>query len=233
MTDTKKHILVVVARRYNGHELWTALGTYKQRGHTFEVISTGNVLQDEITMRANRIKRTIDDVDPSEMESKFDALMIVSGNMTDTEKYWQHPRVLEYVRVAESLGKPIAAICCSVPTIRDAAFEKKVSYFPLVRSRELLVRAGAILQTTALTRHKNLVTAEHQMASQVWAEEFCNLLEGKPQEHIFTDSGFVPHGGEMMPNPHVEALRIKMGRPPTVIRKPKEPNGHSTEQHLD
>jgi putative intracellular protease/amidase len=215
------HVLVVCARRYNGHELWTALGVIQQRGHTFELISTDYVIQDEITMQPNRIKRTIDDVAAIEMND-FDAFMIVSGNMKDTEAYWKDDRVLKYIDVANASAKPIAAICCSVPTVRQAATGKKVSFFPLVRSKQLLSEAGAVLQTVALTVDQNLVTAEHQMASQMWAEEFCNMIEGKPPEYTFVDSGYTPKGRERMPIPIVEELRIKAGGKPTEIHSPEK-----------
>jgi putative intracellular protease/amidase len=193
----------------------------KSRGHTFEVVSTDYVIQDEITMQPSRIKRTVRDVSVDELQapSKFGAFMVVSGNMADTEAYWKDKRVLDFIEVANIRGWPIAAICCSVPTIRQAANEKKVSFFPLLRSRELLTRAGAILQTTALTRDQNLVTAEHQMASQMWAEEFCNLMEGKPVEHILQDSGYTPKGRERMPIPEVEAIKKAQGKELTVIKK--------------
>lgn len=216
------HVLVVCARRYNGHELWTALGVIKQAGHTFELISTDYVIQDEISMRPNRIKRIVTEVLPGEVGTTFNAFMIVSGNMDDTEAYWTHERVLSYIKTANDLSLPIAAICCSVPTIREAATDKEVSFFPLVRSRKLLQDAGAILRTVALTRHLNLVTAEHQMASQMWAEEFCALMEGRDTIYHLSDSGYTPKGRERMPIPEVEALRIKLGREPTKIRKPKE-----------
>lgn len=216
------HVLVVCARRYNGHELWTALGVIKERGHTFELISTDYVIQDEITMRPNKIKRIIDEVSPEDIAGQFDAFMIVSGNMADTEAYWKHDRVLKYIDTSNDLGLPIAAICCSVPTVRQVARDKKVSFFPLVRSRKLLQDAGAILQSVALTRDQNLVTAEHQMASQMWAEEFCNLIEGKPVQYKLQDSGYVPKGRERMPIPVVEELRVKKGLPPTKIRKQKD-----------
>lgn len=219
------HILVVCARRYNGHELWTALGVIKERGHSFELISTDTIIQDEITMRPNKIKRTIQEVLPKEIEEgKFEAFMIVSGNMADTEAYWKDSRVLSYIETSNREGLPIAAICCSVPTIREVTKGKKVSFFPLVRSRKLLIDAGAILQTVALTRDENLVTAEHQMASQMWAEEFCNLIEGKDPEYTLFDSGYVPKGRERMPIPVVEDYRLKLGRPATVLRKPKVEN---------
>lgn len=199
------HVLVVCARRYNGHELWTALGVIRQRGHTFDLISTDTIIQDEITMRPNRIKQTIDDVQYD--AEKYDGFMIVSGNMADTEAYWTNRKVLDYIQAANAADQPIAAICCSAPMVREVAKGKKVSFFPLVRSRVLLQEAGAILQTVALTRDKNLVTAEHQMATQMWAEEFCNMLEGKPPQYVLSESGYVPRGHERKPIPAVEAIR--------------------------
>jgi hypothetical protein len=94
-----------------------------------------------------------------------------------------------------------------VPAIREVTRGKKVSFFPLIRSRQMLSAAGAILQTVALTRDQNLVTAEHQMASQMWANEFCNLLEGLPTQYALMDSGFVPKGRERKPIPAVENIR--------------------------
>lgn len=203
-------ILVVAARRVNGHELFTALGVMNQRGHEFEVISTDYVIQDEITMQPNRIKRTIDDVDVREM-SEFDGIMIVSGNMVDTESYWENTKVLALIDETAKHDKAIAAICCSVPTIRNVARGKRVSFFPLVRSQHLLTQAGAILQTISLTRDGKLVTAENQMLTEMWAEEYCNVLEGKPPEHILKDSGFVPRGRPRKPIPVVEDWKRKKG----------------------
>lgn len=199
-------VLVVCARRYNGHELWTALGILQQANVDFEVISTQNVIMDEITFGAQRIKRTIDEVTADELDA-FDGLMIVSGNMADTEAYWKDKRVLSYVDKAHSSDLPIAAICCSVPTIRNAALGKRVSFFPLVRSRDLLERAGAILQTVAMTVDGKLVTAEHQMATQIWAEAFVKVLNDEEPEVRLTDSGFVPRGRPRKPIPEIERFR--------------------------
>lgn len=200
------HILIVCARRYNGHELWVALGVLQKRGHTFDLASTDYVIRDEITMRPNRIKLTVNDITVEDIP-RYQGLMIVSGNMKDTEAYWDSKHLLRLIRTANEAGLAVAAICCSVPTIREIAEGKKVSFFPLLRSRERLSRAGAILQTVAMTRDANLVTAEHQMASQVWAEEFCNLLEGKIQTIFFHDTGFTPKGRERKPIPAVERLK--------------------------
>ena len=190
----------------SGHELWTSLGVMQKRGHTFEVVSQATTIRDELTLRPNLIARTVWDVSIEDLQN-FDGIQVVSGNMSDTEAYWDDKKVLRLVEAVNDANLPVSAICCSVPTIRVAAEGKKVSFFPLLRSRERLGNAGAILQTVALSRDMNLVTAEHQMASQVWAEEFCNLLEDKPQEHFFTDSKYTPKGRERKPIPVIERMK--------------------------
>jgi len=204
-------VLVVCARRYNGHELWTALGVMQRAGHTFEVISSDTDIEDEVTGQRNTIERTIHDVDPSEMES-FDGLMIVSGNMADTEAYWSNKTVLGYVDAAEADQKQIAAVCCSVPTVRYAAKGKKVSFFPLVRSRQILKEAGAILQTVALTVDQNLATAEHQMATQMWANAFSKMLNGEDPEVNLVDSGYIPRGRPRKPIEGMNKVQARLAQ---------------------
>ncbi len=183
-------VLVVCAQRYNGHELWTALGVMQEAGLEFEVVSTRTLIADEVTRVPNTIERTLDDLEDEE----FDGLMFISGNMGDTEAYWKDTRTLDLVHQAVIYKKPIAAICCSVPTIREAARGRKVSFFPLVRSRELLVRAGAIPHNISITADGDLVTAEHQMGTQVWAEAFVEVLNGRTPILELEESGFSPEG---------------------------------------
>jgi putative intracellular protease/amidase len=201
------HVLVVCARRYNGHELWTALGVMQEAGITFEVVSQDVRIEDEVTNQPNIIGRKVYNVSPEEMHSKFDGIMIVSGNMYDTEKYWDDKHVLDLIAETNTLGKAVAAICCSVPTIRYAAKDKKVSFYPLVRSRERLRTAGAILQSVAWTVDGNLVTAEHQMATQAWAEAYVKVLRGEKVENYLVDSKYMPRGFERKPIPEVERLK--------------------------
>ena len=200
-------VLVVCARRYNGHELWTALGVLQEAGVDFEVVSTSKLIQDEVTHQPNTIQRTIDEVAPEELD-QFDGLLIISGNMSDTEAYWTNERVLAYVNRALQNDATIGAICCSVPTVRQAAQGKKVSFYPLIRSRALLQDAGAICQTVSITVDGKLITAEHQMATQTWAEAFVGVLNGEDVDLGLTDSGFVPQGKtERALHPRLERLR--------------------------
>lgn len=199
-------VLVICAKRYNGHELWVTLGVLRNRGHKFDVVSQDKIIRDELTLRPNTIDRTVWEVSPSEI-SEYDGIMVVSGNMSDTEAYWDDDHVQKLLRESKQQDLAIAAICCSVPTLSCVVEDTKVSFYPLVRSRERLNRAGAVLQTVAMTRDGKTVTAEHQMATEVWVEEFCNVLEGKPQEHFFHDSKFVPRGKERKPIEAIERIK--------------------------
>lgn len=217
------HVLVVCAQKYNGHELWTALGIIQQAGHTFEVVSTETLIRDELTLRPNTIKRTVYEVSEDELDS-FDGIMIVSGNMKDTEAYWDDKKVLSLIEGTNNRGNAVAAICCSVPTIRYAAEGKKVSFYPLVRSRQRLTEAGAILNNVAVTRDSNLVTAEHQMATQMWAEEYVALLEGKPKLYNLKVTEFMPRGRERKPIKGLDVIRQAIERD----KKEQESDGRNS-----
>ena len=196
------NILVICAKRYNGHELWTLLGVLQGRGHSFEVVSQETTIRDELTLRPNTVKRTVYDLGNT---VGFNGVCVVSGNMKDTEAYWTDKHVAMLLKDFNEYGKVIAAICCSVPTLAPIATNVRVSYFPLIRSRHRLQDYGAILQNTSLTVDGRFITAENQMITEMWAEEICNVLEGKPQEHKFIDSGFVPKGSERLMMPEVRA----------------------------
>ena len=130
--------------------------------------------------------------------------------MAGCEAFWDNTTVLNTVKAFNSAGKPIAAICISVPAVRFAAVGKRVSFFPLIRSRDLLTQAGAICTPVALSRDQNLVTAEHQMASEMMAIEYCALLDGKPDVYHFQDSGYVPQGRLRKDPPALANLKQKL-----------------------
>lgn len=183
------NLLVICAKRYNGHELWTLLGVLQARGHTFEVVSQATEIRDELTLRPNTIERTVYDVGWDEVND-FDGVCVVSGNMKDTEAYWEDKDVLALLEQFRAQDAVCAAICCSVPTLGPICKGVKVSFFPLVRAKHALLYYGAILQNVSLTVDGRTVTAENQMITQMWAEEICNILEGRPREHVMIDSGF-------------------------------------------
>jgi hypothetical protein len=221
------HLLVICAKRFNGHELWTLLGIVQKRGHTFEVVSQDTLIKNELTLRPNTIKRTVWNVDPEKEVLNYDAVVVVSGNMNDTEAYWKDPHVEKILKIFRKSEKLCAAICCSVPTLAPICAGVKVSFFPLMRSRDRLLRYDADLQTTSLSIDKQFggtITAENQMMSWMWAEEICNHLEGKPPQHVLHDSGWSPKGSERKMSPEVrKAIDDARGYPMVMRKQPKRP----------
>jgi putative intracellular protease/amidase len=209
-------MLVICAKRYNGHELWTLLGVLQQKGVAFEVVSSQTTIRDELTMQPNTIDRTVYDVQFSETQN-FAGVSVVSGNMADTEAYWTDPHIKALLMDFRNQHKIVSAICCSVPTLGPVVQGIKVSFFPLVRSRHRLENAGAILSTVSLSVDKLTVTAENQMITEMWAEEIANLIEGKPPLYSFTDSGFTPKGSERkMPKAVRASIDAARAKGPTV-----------------
>lgn len=198
------HVLVLVAQTFNSHEFWVALGILRQRGHKVTVASTDYIITDDVSGEQNRSKFLISDI--KEIDT-FDALMVISGDWANIEEYWHEPKTQKIVKQFHTAEKPIAAICRAVTTIRRAAKGKRVSFFPLVRSRELLEKAGAILCSTSVTVDGNLVTAEHQMATQMWAEAFCAVLEKKTPEIMLKPVESEPSKIERKPIPELEVLK--------------------------
>lgn len=212
---------MVCSRRYNGHELWVALGIIHKRGHSFEVVSTDTTIRDEITLKPNTVDRTVYKVGTRELNDRFDALMFISGNMKDTEKYWHDKHV--QALVSGHGDRPLAAICCSVPTVRESAKGKKVSFFPLSRSKLLLKQAGAILNSVSVTHDQGLVTAETQMGTTRWARVFCDVLDGKEPVIGLIQSDFPEPMMDRRPIEAVERLK-----PPSMreeIRIPRKRRG--------
>lgn len=202
-------VLVICARRYNGHELWTALMVFQKNGIDFEVVSQDTQIADEITGEPNILDRRVYDVGKYEVESQFDGVMVVSGNMKDTEAYWDDHHVLDLIHTAAASGKVVGAICCSVPTLSGIVDGKTVSFYPLVRSKQRLTAGGAELATVAVSTDGNVCTAEHQMATEMWAENFVDRLNGDEPRWILQDSGYVPKGRPRKPIPELEDLKRK------------------------
>lgn len=215
------HVLVICAKRYNGHELWTLLGVLQARKHSFEVVSQETLIRDELTLQPNTIERVVYDVGWDEVND-FDAVCVVSGNMADTEAYWTDSDVVALIQQFRDQDKVCAAICCSVPTLAPICDGVRVSYFPLMRSRDRLRNHGAILQNLSLTVDGKTITAENQMMTEMWAEEICNALEGVPQVHSLAESGFKPKGLERKMPPEVREAIDKARGHKMVMRKTDE-----------
>jgi putative intracellular protease/amidase len=198
------HVLVITVRRYNYTEFWGVLKALRSRGHTVEIVSSRLLIRAETDTQYQKLAKV--EADIKSMKG-FDGLVVVSGNPEDTESHWYDPHIQVLVQEAVGSNLVIAGICASVPTIRLAARNKRVSFFPLIRSRDLLEEAGAILQTTSLSTDGNLVTAENEAITEMWATNICDLLEGKPPTHILGPSTFKRKTIARKPIPELEHLK--------------------------
>jgi len=197
-------MLVLVSRRYNYTELWVTLKMFIARGHTFEIASTHQVIRSETSTDYNRVQRLVSEV-PS--MKGFDGIVIISGNPEDTEKFWYDRHVQDLVQEASRTDLTIAGICAAVPAIRPAVRNKKVSYYPLIRSRDLLTEAGALLQTTSLSTDGRVVTAENESVTTMWATNICDVAEGKSPTYVLNPSTFKRKLRERKPIKELEALK--------------------------
>lgn len=198
------HVLVLVAQRYNGNELWPILKALKAEGHTWVTAAFQDVIQDEKTLRAYRTNTTIEAISSYD---PYDALVFISGNPKDTEAHWKDSKCNNLVKKANTKGHPLAAICAAVPSLGPAINGVRVSSFPLRRVREALVEAGAIIQEESLYTDRNVVTAENEAMAGMWAANFCALLKGEPPKHVLHPSSFKRKLRERRPIPAIEYAR--------------------------
>ena len=199
-------VLAIVSRRYNYHEFWASLAVLQERGHEVVVVSSGWALRAEKGYdRAHKAHHLLSWLDEADL-SVFDGLIVISGNPSDTEGYWHNETVLRAVEKFKD--RPIGAICQAVPTIRFAVRGTKVSYYPVMRAKALLEEAGAIPNGTVMTRDGLAVTASYEVVTQTWATEYCNLLEGLPQEYFFhEDAASNVRGKPRREPPEIELLK--------------------------
>jgi putative intracellular protease/amidase len=181
------HLLIVVSQRYNYEEFWVTLRILKHRGHTFDIVSTGLKIRPETSDKINVLSKTVYEI-PS--MAGYAGIVIISGNPKDTEKYWHDKHAQMLVKQAVENNIVIAGICAAVPAVRLATRNKKVSYFPLIKSRELLEENGAILIGTSLAVDGKLVTAENEAMTEMWATNIADVLEDKLPTYILEKSSF-------------------------------------------
>ena len=183
--------LIIVSKFYNGHELFVTLKELKDAKFEWTVLSSELVIEDEVTHKMFKIDGKYNEVKVDVDE--YDILFVVSGAFKPTKAHWKDPVVLGIVKRFYDAGKVMAAICCSVPTIRIAVSGKRVARFPLIEEDDLLKQAGAILTGKSVEVDGKVITAEHQMASQVWANAAIRVVMGEKVEINYPKT-FIPTG---------------------------------------
>lgn len=175
-----KAALIIVSTLYNARELWGAMKVLKNNDINVQVISLKPdcIIQDEEGPQTMKVHGTIQDFDLGDVPN-FDALLIISGALKQTQAHWNNNKVKAIVEEFDKHEKIVSAICCSVPSIRWVCDGKKVAFFPLNRSMELMKSAGAEYTAMSVTWDDRIVTAEHQVATKQWAQTIAEKVHGK------------------------------------------------------
>jgi hypothetical protein len=172
------------------------------------VMSTDIVIQDMYTGEPFRIQKTLDNTSLlPPFTQAFDGVIFVDGELKDTQVLWTDHRLLELVATFKWDGKPIAAIGTAVPCVRLVSNNRRVSFFPLVEVRDLLVEAGATPSGATMTRDNNIVTGEHEQSAQLVTEQFCKLLNGEPWHYVEEHAEFKPDGRKPRPVDLIDKIR--------------------------
>lgn len=201
---TTKKILVVTARRFNPREFWGVLKPLQQNGYQCDVVGLVDVVWSEDESPSYALEHTVYDVDSLE---DYVGIVFISGNPEDTEALWHDEKCRELAREAGAQELVIGAVCSAVPAIRDAADGYKVSVYPLQRSLFLLRMAGAEPVEVSLQTDRNIVTAENEQMTEMWVENFLDVLEGRPPTHVLEKSPFEHRTYERPAIPELERIK--------------------------
>jgi putative intracellular protease/amidase len=155
----------------------------KDRGMQVTVSSYEPVIFGEMNHTAHNIKVLWNDLDITQ----FDGMMVVGGNPLATKWLWEDPQLRRFVETMAHANKPCAGICGGVAMMRYACKGKKVTFYPIRQAREALMEVGAIPVHVSIVRDGNVLTGEHRLIAEQWANEFCNMLEGKPTNIVEED----------------------------------------------
>ena len=204
---SNEKVLIICSRIFNDHEFWLTLSTLLKNSIGFEIVSTHLRIAGESNRQPIQIKKTLQDIEINSFKEIYKGLIHISGDPKYTEAYWFDNRSREIVKEAARANLPIAAICCAVPSIRDAARNRRVSYYSLQRAKDLLTQSGAILSQTSVTIDMNIITASDEMCTQVWAEQFCLLVKKQKTTLKLQEVHLTKRGSERMLHPRLERLR--------------------------
>lgn len=184
-------VLVIIPWQYNRSELWTALGVMLKRGIEFEVVSltkrvkADGPMPEGIGEESLRLDHTVYEIDSME---PYAGIQIQSGSLESMEEIWFDKKVRQLVEEVGRDNKPASSACHGGVALRFIAEGKKISCYPLQKSKDLLRKAGAWWCSLSITVDGNLITGETQISMQTVTELFCDMLEGHEVSINLTDA---------------------------------------------
>lgn len=188
--------------------MWTMLAALTERGHTFKVVAPkkGLIWDDFDLKKPYKLEHDYWDEDVFD----YDGLVVITGDPKLSRRAAKDHRVRHIVE--KYRDKPVASICTAVAAIRHICEGRRVAAYPLLRVREQLGDAGAIVTRLSVCVDGNIVTAESQVKAQEWSQHFCDILEGKEPDFHLLDSGYLPTGIPRYTHPEIVKLQERTRR---------------------
>ena len=193
-----KCALIILPKRFNGHELFVLLKVLKDHDIKFMLLSQDEVAVEEegvFTPGGFRIKtHGIVFNFPVDELIKYSALIFVSGDLNDLEEYWNSNHITNLVKKAVDLNIVIGAVCVSIMNIHSILKGRKSTSYESLNFIERLVNTGATYVPLSVVIDGKLVTGENTLSTQNWAETIVSLILGKnPELNLQTEVGNITH----------------------------------------
>ena len=159
--EGKRVLMVVAPEGYKEDELSVPSGIFKELGAEVVVASTRTCTGIARGMSGGEVavNLSIGDVNLSELESEYDAIVIVGG-VGSMRYLWDDSDLRNMVRVAYDSHKTVAAICLSPVVLARAGILQDKECTAFITAKEELIKNGGKYLDKGVVVSGNIVTAK-------------------------------------------------------------------------
>ena len=159
--EGKRVLMVVAPEGYKEDELSVPSGIFKELGAEVVVASTRTCTGIARGMSGGEVavNLSIGDVNLSELESEYDAIVIVGG-VGSMRYLWDDSDLRNMVRAAYDSHKTVAAICLSPVVLARAGILQDKECTAFITAKEELIKNGGKYLDKGVVVSGNIVTAK-------------------------------------------------------------------------
>lgn len=167
LLEGKNIVMVIAHKGFRDEELQIPRDELSSKGAKIIIASTA--LTEAQGMLGGRVvpNMLIKNVNPAD----YDIIVFIGG--IGTQAIWDKPEVLNLVSKADSLGKPIAAICLAPAILAKAGILKGKNATVSPSARQYLVAGGANYKPNGVIRDGRFITA----SGPSYAKDFAKAVE--------------------------------------------------------
>lgn len=175
---TGKRIAVLAAEGFEQVELTVPVKALRAEGAQVEIVSlrAGKIhgMQMSVPGRSVRVHKTLSQADAE----RYDGLLIPGGFM-NPDFLRQSEQAREFVRLFDSVGKPIAVICHAPWVLASAGLLKNRQITSWPGIRDDLVHAGAYWRDEPVVRDGNLLSSRGPHDLPAFVSAMIDLFAGR------------------------------------------------------